>query len=327
MKAAIFERFGEPAEVLQLREVPRPAPGPGQVRVRMLASPINPSDLAMIRGVYGQRPRLPATPGFEGVGVVTAAGPGWLGRLRKGRRVAVLNAQGGNWQEEVVVPARHVVPIPTDIPDEQAACFFVNPATAVVMVRHVLRVPRGAWLLQTAAASALGRMVVRLGRHDGFRTLNVVRRREQIDELLRLGADAVVCTADEILLDRVRALTDGVGVPFAIDPVGGPLTAQLIETLARHGRLLVFGTLSGEPMTLSPRDLMVGHKTIEGFWLSEWARDQGPLTMLRLFRGIVRLMRRGVLTTEVAAMYPLEQLAAAVAAASQARGKVLLRFA
>src|SRR5271166_2979321 len=110
MKAAVFESFGDPAEVLSVRDVPLPEPGPGQVRVRMIASPINPSDLLMVRGQYAIRPPLPATPGFEGVGVVEAA-RGLLGRLRLGRRVVVLNRQAGNWQEQVVVPAREVVPV------------------------------------------------------------------------------------------------------------------------------------------------------------------------------------------------------------------------
>src|SRR6266480_301952 len=99
MKALVFERFGEPSEVLQLREVPLPEPGPGEVRVRMIASPVNPSDLLVVRGLYGVLPKLPATPGFEGVGVVDKAGPGLLGRLAQGKRVTVINGDGGNWAE------------------------------------------------------------------------------------------------------------------------------------------------------------------------------------------------------------------------------------
>src|SRR5262249_21486169 len=133
----------------------------------MLASPIGPADLLLVRGEYGYRPKLPATPGTEGVGIVEA-GRGLLGRLRVGRRVAVLNETGGNWQEEVVVPALRVVPISRHVPDDQAATVFVNPATAFIMTRLVLKVPPGAWLLQTAAGSALGRMVIRLGGISAF---------------------------------------------------------------------------------------------------------------------------------------------------------------
>src|SRR6516165_2011945 len=251
MKAIVCERWGDPEEVLQVRDVPEPQPGRGEVRVRMLASPINPSDLLMIRGEYGRKPRLPATPGFEGVGVVEA-GSGLLARRVMGRRVAVLNSGSGNWQEKVVVPARQAVPVPAALTDEQAATFFVNPASALVMTRYVLRVPAGEWLLQTAAGSALGRMVIRLGKRYGFRTLNLVRRQAQAEELLREGATAVVAADAEPLAERVRALTDGQGVRYALDAVGGALAADVVGVLGRGGRLLLYGTLSGQPLTLDP---------------------------------------------------------------------------
>src|SRR4051794_6061638 len=101
MKAIRFDRFGEPSEVLRAVEIPEPEPGPGQVRVRMIASPVNPSDLLTIRRLYGLIPDLPFVPGYEGVGVVEKAGPGLVGRLMVGRRVAVLNQDGGNWAEKV----------------------------------------------------------------------------------------------------------------------------------------------------------------------------------------------------------------------------------
>jgi NADPH:quinone reductase-like Zn-dependent oxidoreductase len=328
MKAIVFERFGDPAEVLQVRELPLPEPGRGQVRVRMLASPINPSDLLAVRGQYGRRPPLPATPGFEGVGIVEAAGGGVLGRWRLGRRVAVLNAQGGNWQEHVVVPALQVVPVPSRISDEQAAAFFVNPASAFIMTRWVLKVPRGAWLLQTAAASALGRMIIRLGRHYGFRTLNVVRRPQQAQELLQAGADAVICTDDESIEERVRALTGGAGVLFALDAVGGATGSAVAQCLAPRGKLLVYGTLAEEPLTVHPRVLIVGQKRIEGFWLSEWVRQQRSWTMLRLFRRLGKLLAMGLLTTDIGATFTLDDIRTAVeqAASPGRHGKVLLRM-
>ncbi len=331
MKAAIFDQFGIPEQVLQVREMAAPEPGPGEVRVRMLASPVNPSDLLRVRGEYGKLPTLPATPGFEGVGVVDQSGGGLLALLRglkPGRRVAVISAGGGAWAEFAVVPARQLVPLPADIPDEQAAAFFVNPASAVAMTRHVLNVPAGEWLLQTAAGSALGRMVIRLGKHFGFRTIDVVRRREQAEELQRAGADAVICTADESIPNRVRALTEGRGVKYAIDAVGGETGSAVIQALGAGGRLLVYGTLSRAPIAIDPRLLIMGRKSVEGFWLSEWVRQQRPLKMLRLFGTIRELMRAGVLTSEVGATFPLDDIQKAVAAAAQPgrTGKVLLRL-
>jgi NADPH:quinone reductase-like Zn-dependent oxidoreductase len=332
MKAILFERFGEPRMVLKVCEAPRPEPGHGEVRVCMRASPINPSDLLVVRGQYGRLPSLPATPGFEGVGVIDAVGPGLLARLRRlkpGRRVAVLNGSGGNWQQYVVLSARFVVPMPDDLPDEQVAAFFVNPASALVMTRDVLRVPAGAWLVQTAAGSALGRMVIRLSRYYGFHTINLVRRRALEGELKALGADAVLVAGEDNVPVSVRELTGGRGAAFGLDAVGGAATLDVLRCLAPRGRLLVYGTLASDPVVpLEPRLLMVGQKAIEGFWLSEWVRAQGVLAMLGLFRRIKALMRSGVLTTPVAGVFPLERLDEALQLAEQPgrAGKVLLRL-
>lgn len=327
MKAVVFDAFGDPEQVLKVRDVPAPTPGPGEVRVRMLASPINPSDLLMIRGTYGKQPPLPATPGFEGVGVVEE-GIGLLAWRVKGKRVAVLNSGTGNWQQQVVIPARQAIPVPANLSDEQAATFFVNPASALIMTRYVLRVPSNAWLLQTAAGSALGRMVIRLGQLYGFRTINVVRRREQAEELRRLGGTAAIATSDESLLDRVRALTNGQGVGYAIDAVGGETGSHVLQSLGRHGRMLIYGTLAGEPIAIDPRVLLVGQKRVEGFWLSEWMRDQGILTLLGLFNRVGKLIQAGTLATEIGETYALDEIQAAVCQAAQSgrQGKVLLRI-
>src|SRR4051794_24070193 len=113
MRAAVVDRFGEPGDVLSVRDVPDSACGSGQARVRMLLCPVNPSDLMTVRGIYGRRPELPFIPGYEGVGVVEEASGvlAWVRGL-KGQRVAVLNGAGGNWAEQVVVSSRHVVPLP-----------------------------------------------------------------------------------------------------------------------------------------------------------------------------------------------------------------------
>ena len=329
MKAIVCEHYGEPSEVLQVRDLPSAEPGPGQVRVRMLASPINPSDLLFVRGSYGPRGKLPVTPGFEGVGVIDAVGPGLLKHLRGlrvGRRVGVLRGTTGNWRQSVVLPARFAVPIPDDIPTEQAASFFVNPATVVAMVERVLDVRAGAWLLQTAAAGALGKMVIRLGKHRGFHTINLVRRPEQADELRTLGADEAIATNQENAAEKLATLTKGQGVPFALDAVGGAMGRLAVESLGTGGRLLVYGTLSDEPIPIEPRTLIGGQKSVAGFWLSLWADAQRPLAMLSLFREIFALMRAGVFVTDIAAKCPLDDIQSAVREAERAgrAGKVLL---
>src|SRR5262249_42956317 len=142
--------------------------------------------------------------------------------------------------------------------------------------------------------------------------INVVRRREAAEELLRLGGDAAICTNEESIPDRVRALTNGEGVRYAIDAVGGATAAAVVQSLAAGGRLLLYGTLSSEPLTLSPRALMVGQKSVAGFWLSEWAQAQGPLRLFLLFRTIGRLFEAGVFASEIGTTFALDEIQTAV---------------
>ncbi len=328
MKALAFDRFGEPAEVLGWRDVPDPVPGPGEVRVRMIASPINPSDLMVVRGIYGVLPKLPATPGFEGVGVVESAGPGVYGKWLVGRRVAVLNSAGGNWAELAIVPAIRAIPRLDALPEEQVASFFVNPATVLAMVRHVLQVPKGAWLVQSAAGSTLGRMVIKLGRHDGFRTVNVVRRHAAIDELKALGADAVIASEDGPIVEQVQAATGGQSIHCGLDPVGGATGTALFRSLASPARLVVYGTLSREPLEIDPRLMISARRVVEGFWLGHWMLERSKVQSVLLFREIAGLIRSGVLASEVGPAFAAEQIAEAVTAAEAVGrvGKVLLRL-
>jgi NADPH:quinone reductase len=326
MKAAVFEKFGDPTQVLKVREVPDPHPGPGEVRVRMIKSPMNPSDMMVVEGRYGVLPTLPAIPGFEGVGVVDEVGPGLIGRFVKGKRVVAINSQGGNWAEYAVIPARQARPVPDDIPDDQAAAYFVNPATVLALARHILAVPKGEWLLQSAAGSTLGRMIIKLGKHDGFKTLNVVRRREAVDELQKLGGDAVISSSDGHIDQQVHQITGGKGVRYAIDPVGGQTGTEVFRSLGENGRLILYGTLSAEPIAVDPRLVISGPRTVEGFWLGHWMRSRSIPSALLLFREIASLIRQEVLVSEIGRTFPLHEIQAAAreAATVGRQGKTLL---
>jgi NADPH:quinone reductase-like Zn-dependent oxidoreductase len=170
-------------------------------------------------------------------------------------------------------------------------------------------------------------MVIRLGKKHGFRTLNVVRRREQVAELTALGADAVVVESDGPLPEQVARVAPG-GVRHAIDPVGGKTGTEVIASLTPGGRCLLYGSLTDEPVSLHPRFAIGTGVRVEGFWLARWAKEQGVLTMLRLFRRVRAMIREGVLQSTFAATYPLEEVRNAVAhaAAPGKGGKVLLRI-
>jgi NADPH2:quinone reductase len=336
MKAIQFDAYGEPREVLAVADRPVPEPGKGEVRVRILASPINPSDLLYVRGQYsGVDPQYPAPVGFEGVGIVDALGPEAEGVV-VGQRVAAVNGQGGNWAEYAVLPAGSSLPAPDGIPDEQVASFVVNPASAILMVRHVLAVPRGEWLLQSAAGSELGRMIIRLAKRDGIRTVNVVRRREAVAELEALGADAVIVSSEGPIDEQVHNIVGRHGVKYAIDPVVGQTGTEVFKALDEDGRMLVYGSLSSEPLRVGedPREILSGRRTLEVFWLGYWLPrldesgfyPAGTPARLQLVKEIEALMRDDVLVTSPGRTYSLDEVGVAVAQAESVgrHGKVLL---
>jgi NADPH2:quinone reductase len=324
MRSVRFHEFGNPAEVLRVEEVERPGAGAGQVLVKMRARPINPSDLLTVRGLYGSLPVPPATPGVEGMGEVAEVGEG-VGHLRAGQRVIPLGV-AGTWQEFIVAPAAQLIPVPDAVSDQTAAQFVVNPLTAWIMAVEELDVQPGEWLLQTAAGSTLGRVVLQIAKQRGFKTINVVRRREQADELKSLGADEVICTDDEDIPERVREITGKEGLRKAIDAVGGETGAAVVRALGRGGVMLVYGLLSGRPMPIDGGRMIFASTTVRGFWLGEWMRSAPPARQQAVTGAMLRAMATQEIVPPVEAEYPLSDILAAVEHSERPgrSGKVLL---
>lgn len=325
MRAIRLRELGPPLEVLHLEEVATPEPGPGQLRLRMTHRPINPADLHSISGLYPVRPRLPGSPGLEGVGRIDALGAGVSG-VPVGTRVVPMAGIPGTWAEHYLVPADRILPVPDSISDEAAAQFIVNPLTAWALLNDELRLSEGDWLLVTAAGSTLGQLLRQLARAKGIRLLGVVRRRPTAEEARELG-DAVVCTEDEVLVDRVKEITGGRGVPAAIDSVGGLLGGQVAHCLGAGGLMIALGLLGAEKlMPLDTADLLFKGATVRGFWLVNWFAHRPVEVQTRAIREVATLMSEGLLQPPVEAEYDLADFTAAIAHAERPgrHGKVLL---
>src|SRR5262249_55794680 len=158
-----------PNDVLKLSEIPTPPLAHGEALVRVLLSPIHPSDLHMVRGRYGYQPELPASPGIEGVGIVEALGPGVQGPTI-GTRVVFVNTWQ-IWRKQITCPVQHLVPVPADIDDQPAATSCINPLTAWALTKSTHNLKEGDWLLQTAAASSVGKLVLQLAQQYRFKTI------------------------------------------------------------------------------------------------------------------------------------------------------------
>jgi NADPH2:quinone reductase len=334
MKALIFRETGEPKSVLKLAEIPAPPLSLGEALVRVLLSPINASDLHMVRGRYGYQPELPASPGIEGVGVVEAVGPGVQGPV-VGTRVVFLNTWN-TWREQIVCPVDKLVPVPDGLDDPAAATSYINPLTAWALTRSGHNLKEGDWLLQTAAASSVGKLVLQLAHQYRFKTINVIRRREQESIIRDLGGNEVICTADEDLRARLQQLTEGKGVERAIDCVAGELGAEIARNLAPGGTMLVYGALSSHRQTdpakftmplFAPR-LIYSTATVRGWWLPRWVPSQ-PLAEVRAATSsLLTMLSNGALTPPAIVRYPLKDFQEAVRLADGEAGqeKVLLDF-
>src|SRR6516225_1635164 len=249
---------GKPGS-LTVAEMPVPQPGPGEVLVRVAASPVNPSDLMFITGNYGFKKPLPATPGFEGSGTVVEAGSGMMAQFMKGRRVACAAAdaksKGGLWAEYVVTPAQFCVPLGKKVEMEHAATMLVNPLTAWALVDEARRGGHRA-AVQTAAASALGRMVVRLGQRFSLPIVNVVRRTEQVQLLRGMGAEHVLNSGDSDFDDQLRSLCRKLGASISFEAVAGEMSGRVLRAQPVGSRMLVYGGLSLKGIQIDPESLI-----------------------------------------------------------------------
>lgn len=322
MKIIEHETLGAPAEVLKLKQIPDRAPAAGEVRVQVLATPIHPASLLQISGQYAAAPELPAIPGGEGVGRVVEVGEG-VQHLQVGQNV-LLAGVGGTWRDEIVAPASGFIPAPPgDI--EQLSMLAVNPMTAHLMLADFTDLQPGDWIIQSAANSAVGEMVIQLAAQKGIKTVNIVRREDLLLPLKSLGGTVALVDGPD-LADRVREATGGADIRLALDCVGGDTYERLVETLGYGASIVSYGTLSGKLPQLNMRALIANDVRPRGFWLQKWYQTASAEQKQAAMGALVPLIASGGIKTRIDSRFPLEEIAEAVtrAGADGRDGKVLL---
>ena len=325
MRAVMLHAYDE-LDRLVIEEQPVPQLRAGHVLVRMHASPINPSDLAFLRGVYFRK-KLPVIPGIEGSGVVVAAGRGLFAKALVGRRVACIapdEGAGGTWAEFIAVPALTCIPLKAATSMEQGAMHFVNPLTAWLLIAEAQRIHTRA-IVQTAAAGALGKMIFRLAQQQNIISINLVRREEQVATLRQLGAQYVLNTATEDFEQRLHEICREHDARLAFDAVGGEMTGKVLRAMPNGARLISYGALSMQTLTLDPRLFISTGKKIEGFHLGRAVRSLNFTARLQAVWQ-VRNMLTQELQSDIQARVPLEKVVSAIQLYSQnmSAGKVLL---
>lgn len=320
MQALRFHACGKPADVLRLEDLPTVELLDGEVRLRILAAPLNPADLNFIEGTYGVKPELPAVPGIEGCGeVVESRSPDF-----QPGDCAILLRRAGTWAEEVSLPAENLFKLPPGIDPLQAAMLKVNPATAWLLLTSFGTPPPGSWIVQNAANSAVGRCVIVLARTLGVRTMNLVRRAELRDGLLALGADEVVVD-DDSAVDSAKAALGEDRPTLAFNCVGGESALRLMNLLAPGGIHITYGAMSRRPLTVPNGQLIFKDLQLRGLWVTKWIESAPREELDAVYCKLAGLMVSGALSVPVAATHPLRdfQIALEQVAGSSRNGKIL----
>ncbi len=323
--AAVYERHGNPADVLHVESRPWPTPAQGEAIVQMRAAPINPADLNQIEGKYPIRSELPATPGFEGAGIVVDLGANVTSVVADA--LVILPHNVGTWRDAVAVKADQLVAVPTGIEPLHAAMLKINPMTAWRLLHDYVQIQKGDWLIQNAANSAAGRAVIQIAHELGYKTINVVRRAELIEELHAEGGNIVVVDGED-LRDEVKTATSGAQIRLGLNAVGGDSALRVANCLAPGSTMVTYGAMSLQPLKIPNGLLIFKDLRFRGIWINKWYDNATPAQRMEAFQSLFEMAKRGLLQTKVEKAYPLNEAKAAVTHAAQGKrsGKIIFKF-
>ncbi|XP_004551026.2 enoyl-[acyl-carrier-protein] reductase, mitochondrial [Maylandia zebra] len=321
-KALVYRTHGDPSRVVQLEGVELPSLGAKDVLVKVLAAPINPSDINMIQGTYAILPDLPAVGGNEGVAQVVEVGS-QVKSLKTGDWVIPKDAGLGTWRTQAVLPEEDVISVPNDIPLVSAATLGVNPCTAFRMLSDFEDLKPGDSVIQNAANSGVGQAVIQIAAARGINTINVIRDRPEFtelsDKLKAIGASHVI-KEEALRKHEIKELFKTCPKPkLALNGVGGKSATELLRHLQIGGSMVTYGGMSKQPVTVPVSALIFKDVKVRGFWVTQWKRDHSHDG--RAFRAMLdelcSLIKQGKLTAPACTEVGLQQYHAALDTAMQ----------
>jgi NADPH2:quinone reductase len=310
MKAMVCEAFGGP-EVLALRDVPNPpAPGPGELQVRIEARGVQYVDVLMLAGKYQFRPEPPFVPGGEAAGIVVAVGLG-VTDFRVGDRVMSRHSLGA-CAELGNAKAALCDHVPAGMSIEAAGVFRGAYATAYHALLQRGRMTAGEWVLVHGAAGGIGIAAIQVAKLFGARVIATASTEEKRSACLEEGADHAIGYADGFV-DKVKELTGGHGVDIAYDPIGAAVTEESLRCLAWCGRLLILGFLGGGPANIRSNYLLI--KGIDAIGVRIGGLNEAdPQLAIANMKALTELAAEGKLQPRISHRFPLAQAAEAMQA-------------
>ncbi|KAK1271384.1 hypothetical protein QJS04_geneDACA021009 [Acorus gramineus] len=313
-KAVVYDQHGQPDQVTRVIDVPPIEIKENDVCVKMLAAPINPSDINRIEGVYPVRPPVPAVGGYEGVGEIYALGSS-VRKLSVGDRVIPSPPSFGTWQTYIVKKEGLWHKVDKDVPLEYAATVTVNPLTALRMLEDFVKLKEGDAIVQNGTTSLVGQCIIQLAHIRGIRSINIIRDRVKTElghafdvkdlgplwagsedvkgRLTQLGADAVF-TEKQLEVKNVKELLAGVPEPaLGFNCVGGNAASLVLKFLRQGGTMVTYGGMAKKPVTVSTSSFIFKDLALRGFWLQKWMSSERAKECREMIDYLLGLVRDG----------------------------------
>ncbi|HEY5337410.1 MAG TPA: NADPH:quinone oxidoreductase family protein [Rhizomicrobium sp.] len=330
MKAALCTHYGPPEE-MELREVPSPTPGKGQVLISVKACGVNFPDVLMIQDKYQFKPALPFSPGGEVAGIVKSVGEG-VTNVKAGDRVCVSTGSGG-MAEEVLADSRRCMIVPQNVPFDVASSFMVTYGTSWHALKDRGMLKAGENLVVLGAAGGVGTSAIEIGKAMGARVIAGASTQEKVDLAKKLGADdgfvypPVPLSRDQQkqVTEDIKRLTGGAGADVLYDPVGDDYAEPALRAMNWNGRYLVIGFAAGQipkvPLNLT---LLKGCQVVGVFWGAFAARD--PKYAAQSLQDVLNLISEGKLKPHVSEHFPLAEAGKSIRLLMdrKAKGKVVV---
>jgi NADPH2:quinone reductase len=322
MRSVIIEKFDEP---MQIKQVPIPSPKENEVLVKLHGTTINPSDQLFFKGhAFGIQ--LPSSAGFEGFGVVTAAGSEKNHNF-VGKKVSFWSTQARSWSEYATVPVQDTIVMPDETQVEKGTFAYLNPVTCFGLLA-LAKEGNHKGIIITAAASQCGRILTRLCKEAGIKTINIVRRNELKDLCLESGADAILNSSDPEFEQQLKTNAEALNATFCADCIGGSLSAKIIELMPFGSKLYLYGFLANEVvLPINTFSLLLGYKTVSVFFVSFYVASLNEKDKEELHKNVIATLSTECKTV-ISKEFTIDQISEAVEfyEKNASLGKVLIKL-
>lgn len=338
MKAIVLKKYGAADQAFDLREMPDPVPGKGQVLIQVAYSGLNFADVMARKGLYKEAPPVPCVIGYDVAGTVAATGPG-VDNVAVGDKVIAVTRFGG-YAEKVVTDARALVRMPEGWDMPTAIPLTTQYCTAWYAAAHMVNLYKGDKVLVQSGAGGVGSALIQFARYKQCEIFATAGSPEKISYITELGVHHPINYTTEDFADKIHELTRGQGVDVIFDAVGGSAVSKGMKSLAAGGRLVCYGaaTLSNKNIFgkiraglsfgfYHPAMLMMPSKSIIGINMLKIA-DSKPEMMQHCLESVVQLAKEGVFVPKASQVFPIAAVATAhnLLESRQTIGKVVLQW-